>query len=143
MMRLRAVRSLLFDDVAELRLGGGRRRSFEGRAGEPVPDAPTVDDGDPALEQRQRAAIEAARGRAAQAAAVGLLAILVLFALRPRIGPFLVLAGSEEGLFSLGVLAIAVHAGYRLGQRQKLGALLRAWDSLPGRYDGAPAGRSA
>jgi hypothetical protein len=136
-IRLRAVHALLFDDVAELRL-----ESSDGPSSGPGGEPAGADD--PAgAESRWRAAIQRARGRAALVAALDLVAVLVLFIFRRESGPFLVLGESEEGLFTVGVLAIAVHAGYRLGQRQKLGAVLRAWDALPGRYDGAPVGRSA
>lgn len=115
MIRLRAVRSLLVEEVGEVRA--------ETAAEDNLAEAE--------LEERQRAAIEKARRRAALVAALDLVAILVLFALRPRGLPFLVLEGTEQGLFTLAVVVVAVHAGFRLGQRQKLGAVRRALDSLP------------
>ena len=122
MIRLSAVQSLLAEEIAEL------------------PPAREDDTTDPD-ESHQRAAIAKTRSRAALVAAFDLVAILALFAFRQQHGAFLVLGGSEQGLFTLGVIAVAVHAGYRLGQRQKLGAVLRAWDSLPRRYDRSPIGR--
>ena len=104
MLRLSAVRSLLLEDVAELR---------------------------PAADETASGALAKARGRAALVAAFDLLAIAVLFALRPEGLPFLILERSEQGLFTLGVVAVAIHAGYRLGQRQKLGAVERALQALP------------
>ena len=105
MIRLRIVHSVLLEDIAEL--------------------TPPVDSGD------ERAAIAKARLRAGIVGGLSCLAILVLFAFRSSGRPFLVLGASEDGLFTLGVLVVAIHAGYRLGQMQKLGAVLRAWDSLP------------
>lgn len=105
MIRLHVVHALLFEEIAEL--------------------APADASGD------ERAVITKARLRAAFVAGLSCLAILVLFAFRPSGTPFLVLGASEDGLFTLGVLVIAIHAGYRLGQMQKLGAVLRAWESLP------------
>ena len=107
MMHPQAVRSLLVEDIAEL--------SAEEAQGD----------------RGIRAAIDKARSRAALVAAVDWLAILALFAFRPDPKTFLVLANSEQGLFTLGVVAIATHAGYRLGQRQKLGAVGRVLDGLP------------
>lgn len=104
MIRLRAVRSLLLEEVAELR---------------------------PAENDDALADLTRARLRAGLVAAFDWIAIVVLFALRPEGVPFLVLGRSEQALFTLGVLAVATHAGYRLGQMQKLGAVKRAWDSLP------------
>lgn len=120
MLRRRAVHSLLFEEVAELRPAA---------SSEALPKS--IRDSESDDQERQRAAIDRARKRAALVAALDLLAILILFAFRQRAEPFLVLGGTEQGLFTLGVLAVAVHAGYRLGQRQKLGAVLRAWDTLP------------
>ena len=109
MIRLRAVRSLLLEEIAELEPPGA--------AGE------------------ERATIAKARARAGIVTAIDLIAILILFIFRPQATSFLDLGASEQGLFTLGVLAIAVHAGYRLGQMQKLGAVLRALGTLPGSDD--------
>lgn len=104
MLRLQAVRSLLLEEIADLR---------------------------PSQLEDYSVALRRARLRAALIAAVDGIAILVLFALRPGGGAFLVLDRSEQGLFTLGVLAVATHAGYRLAQRQKLAAVERALETLP------------
>lgn len=104
-MHLRAVRSLLLDDIAPLT----RPKS-----------APTTD----------VAVVSRARTRAALVAALDWVAILVLFAWRAG-EPLLVLGPSEEAIFTLGVLAVAVHSGYRLAQMQTLGAVRVALESLP------------
>lgn len=105
MMHLRAVRSLLLDDVALLRRPD---------------DAPAT-----AIEVVSRA-----RARAALVVLLDWAAILALFLWRAG-EPMLVLGATEEAIFTLGVLAVAVHSGYRLAQRQTLGAVERALESLP------------
>ena len=59
------------------------------------------------------------------------LAILTLFALRDGTTGFLSTGASEQGLFTLGVLAVATHAGFRLAQREKYAAVARALEELP------------
>lgn len=106
MIRLAAVRALLLDEIAAL----------------PPDEEPSR----PPTERLARA-----RGRAALVIALDWLAILILFLWRPQ-ESFLILEGSEQGVFTLAVLAVATHAGYRLAQLQIFGTVDRALDSLPG-----------
>ena len=106
MLRVQVVRSLLVDTVASL-----------------APQEPGAG--------ARRAALEKARTRAALVVALDLAAILVLFLWRDGTEAFLVAGGSPEAIFTLGILAVAVHAGFRLGQREKYSAVLRALDALP------------
>lgn len=73
-----------------------------------------------------------ARRRARLVAVVDVAALSVLFALRERTGTFLSFAGTEA-VFTLGVLAVAVHAGFRLAQAESLGAVARACAELEAR----------
>lgn len=110
MMHLRAVRSLLLEDIACLT---------------PANDAPGAD----------LAAVSRARTRAALMATLDWVAILVLFAWRAG-RPLLVLGANEETIFTLGVLAVAVHSGYRLAQMRTFGAVREAIESLGGESSG-------
>lgn len=105
MMRLSAVRSLLLDDIASL--GPDRASAAEGLA-----------------------RLGRARLRAVLVALLDWVAIAVLFAWRGD-RPFLALGATEEGVFTLGIVAVAIHSGYRLAQAQTLGAIRRALESLP------------
>lgn len=104
-MRLSAVRSLLLDDIGSL---------------PPPSGAPS----------EQLAHLSRARRRALLVVALDWLAIAVLFLWRGE-GPFLAPGATEEGIFTLGVLAVATHSGYRSAQIQTLGAIRRALESLP------------
>lgn len=116
MWRTRAVVTMLHEEVAAL----PRERADEG-------DRPS--DGTPALERARR------RGRLI--VALDLAAIAILFFFRDRGMPFLSAGAGEETIFTLGVLAIAVHAGFRLGQLEKLSAVARLSEDLTGRVDEA------
>lgn len=104
MLRLRAVRTILVDDIGHVRLD---------ELDEPI------------------AVVRKARRRLAMMAALDWIAILVLFAFRQIEGPFLLLGAHEQGVFTLGVLAVATHAGYSLGQWEKLGSVIRVLEELP------------
>ena len=106
MLRVEAVRSMLFDGVAGLRL--------EPRAG----DTPEV-------------GLARARRRAIAVAAIDWVAILALFLLRDSGADFLAPGSTERGLFTLGILAVATHSGFRLGQLEKYAAVARTLDQLP------------
>ena len=58
------------------------------------------------------------------------LAILVLVLFGQRAAPALSLGASEETVFTLAILAVATHAGFRLGQLEKLSAVARAGERL-------------
>jgi hypothetical protein len=106
MLRIQAVRSLLIHTVAGV----------------------TSPDTDPGLDV---GVLQAARRRAGAVAALDWAAILILFLWRTGGSGFLPTGASPEGLFSLGLLAVAAHAGFRIGQREKYGAVLRALEGLP------------
>lgn len=73
-----------------------------------------------------------ARRRARLVALLDFAALAVLFALRDRAETFLASEGTEA-VFTLGVLAVAVHAGFRLAQAASLGAVTRACAELEAR----------
>ena len=108
MLRIQAIEELLIDDVAHL------RRS------------------DPSGGERHRELVKA-RQRALLVAVFDWVAIAVLFFLREPLSDFLSLGAGEESVFTLAVLAIAVHSGFRLGQWEKFRAVERAIESL-GRF---------
>jgi hypothetical protein len=110
MLRPRAVRALLLD-VAALRQQGREA----GAAGDDVDEA--------ALRQAAR--------RALLVAAIDALAIVLLFLLRDRSRPFLGLDRSPESVFTIGVLVVAVHLGFRLAQYLQLQRVRRALEALP------------
>ena len=116
MLQIHAVRSILFDDIAGIR---------------PDPRKPH----DPI------AALHKARRRALAVAIADWAAILALFLLRDGSAGFLATGASEQGLFSLGVLAVATHAGFRLGQMEKYAAVARALQALPDGPDDRAAPR--
>jgi hypothetical protein len=111
MWRTRAVRSLLADvaGLRHLRGGDAEEEGVEGRAGDAVEEA-----------------AHRARHRAWFVIALDWAAILVLVLLQRHETPFLVLDRSEQAVFTLAVLAVAVHSGFRLGQAEKYGAVARA-----------------
>lgn len=109
MMRLRAVRSLLVEDVAGL---------------------PRPADGAPGDEASRRRELTAARRRAATVAAVCAVAVGALFVLRERGAPWLAAERGEQGVFTLGVLLVAAYAGFRLAQYLQLKTVTRLWEEL-------------
>ncbi|MCP4200528.1 MAG: hypothetical protein GY769_01175 [bacterium] len=104
MFRTRAVRQLLLEDIA-----GVRRH--------PEPEDSV-------------AALERARRRALLVVVFDWIAILILVFVRARSGEMFSIGPSEDSIFSLGLLAIAAHSGFRLGQLEKIRAVARALDEL-------------
>ena len=119
MLRPRAIRSLLLD-VAAL------RRPPAESAG----TAESLDD--------ERAALRHAARRALLVVVVDALAIAILFAMRDRTRAFLVFDRSPETVFTLGVLLVAIHLGFRLAQYMQLQRVARALDDLPEEPSGSP-----
>ena len=107
MLRIPAVRSLLVEEVA------GVRPSVKDDSEDPL------------------AAIRSARIRAVAVAALDWAAIVTLFLLRDQATDFLGVGAGEQTLFTFGVLALATHAGFRLGQMEKYRAVERALEELP------------
>lgn len=111
MWREPAIRSLLLEDICHLPRG-------DSGPGEH----------DSAREAGQR--LDKARRRAGVIAVVSWIALLVLFALRSSGRTWLPTEAGEETIFTLGVLAVAVYSGFRLGQLEKLTAVSRVLDEL-------------
>lgn len=105
MLRVQAIEDLLIDDIAHL------RRSE-------------------ASAEERRQELAKARQRAILVAVFDWLAIAALFALRDPAASFLSLGAGEESVFTLAVVAVAVHSGFRLGQWEKYRAVERAVESL-------------
>ncbi len=105
MLRPKAVEALLYEEVARLRR-----------------PAETGDE--------RRRELARARGRALLVAVIDWLAIALLFLWRDPLAEFLRLGATEESIFTVAVLAVAVHSGFRLGQRERYGAVDAALRSL-------------
>ena len=112
MLRLRAVRSMLVEEV-----GGLRGAAVES-------DTPEEVGG------REREALTRASRRALFYVALDLAAVTALFILREPATAFLTPGASEEGIFTLGILAIVAHAGYRFAQYRHLRTVARLHQEL-------------
>ena len=111
MLRIRAIQELLIGDVAGIET--------------------TSDDLPGAL-----ARLERARRRAMAVIAIDWTAIGVLVMTRAGRGAILSPGPTEEGIFAFGLLAIAIHSGFRLGQLEKLRAVERTVRELDSRSAG-------
>lgn len=76
--------------------------------------------------------LNVAMRRAGLVALVDIGAIAFLLAMADRSVPFLTLGANERTAFTIGVLGVALHAGFRLAQLLTLRAVRRAVESLPG-----------
>lgn len=137
MLRKRAIRSLLVEEIAGLRLprSDDDRDEAPGEASETAGDGRAAVARDPseaaALEAEvQREALEKSERRALVAVGIDWLALVVLFLFRDPAAPFLPAGPTIETVFTLGVVAVAVHSGFRLGQLEKIRAARRAWDRM-------------
>lgn len=108
---------MLLEDIAGLE----REPPIESESGEPS---------DPALSFRRLAR---ARRRAIAVIALDWAALLILVLARAGSGAYFAVGPTEDGIFALGLLAIAVHSGFRLGQLEKLEAVRRVLDDLASR----------
>ena len=106
MWRTRAVLSLLYEEIAGLRRG----------------EMETTEERDEAMRR--------ARRRAAIVVALDWAAIVVLVLLGERSLPALTFGPTPHVVFTLAILAVAVHSGFRLGQLDKLRAVDRAAERL-------------
>ncbi len=120
MWRTRAVLAMLAEDVAGLRRPGERGQQ---------------DEGDGLTGATELEALAQARRRAVLVVGVDLMAVAVLFLARDHGAPFLPWAASVETVFTLGVLAVTLHAGFRLGQLEKLQAVARLCEDLAAREE--------
>ncbi len=111
MWRQRAVRSMLIEDVAGLRPRAAEK-------------------GDDAAAGAAERALDKAIRRGVLVVALDWIAIAILFLVRDLDFRFLDLGPTEDAVFTLGVLAVAAHSGFRLGQLEKLRAVARACRDL-------------
>lgn len=109
MLRKRAVRSLLVEQIAGLRLN------------DPAADEPD----DEAVDRTERDALDHARKKARALAFLALGALVALFVTRPAAERFLPMNATTDTLFTIGVLTVAIFAGYRLGTLEKLNAVAK------------------
>jgi hypothetical protein len=114
MLRTRAVRSLLLD------VGAVRPPAME-ESGPPVDVQHDAD----------RSVVRQAARRALLVVAIDALALSLLFLLRDRGRAFLALERSPDTVFTIGVLVVAAHLGFRLAQYLQLQRIARALDELP------------
>jgi hypothetical protein len=87
-----------------------------------------------AARRREREALDRAHRRGVLVAALDAAAIVVLLLLREG-DRFLVLARTEEAIFSLGVLVVAVHLGFRLAQVLTVATVRRLHQELAEREE--------
>ncbi len=93
---------------------------------------PEETDSDSEVAQQQRRALERSANRALWVVALDAAALVVLLGWRLRSGQAVLPFGrSEESIFTLGVIGVAIHLGFRLAQRFWLRGVLQAWDDLP------------
>ena len=118
MWRTRAVLSLLHEEIAGLPRGD----ADDGAAGDGV-----AEDG---VGDRWAEAMARARRRALTVVALDWLAILVLVLFGEHALLALSLGPAEGTVFTLAILAVATHAGFRLGQLEKLRAVARAGERV-------------
>ncbi|MEM7480168.1 MAG: hypothetical protein AAF481_03245 [Acidobacteriota bacterium] len=117
MLRSKAVRALLVEEVGGLRV-----------------DRPIAEKGeapDPAAESAaEREALAKASRKALGVALLDLVAVLVLFTFRPAETPFLDPGATEHGVFTLGILLITAHGGFRLAQYLQLRTIGRLHEEI-------------
>ena len=123
MLRPRAVRRLLVEAAGVRPLPS----AAEEGAGQDGPEL--LDDVAAAEREAGRRALDRARHRAVVTVVVDALAIVLLLVLRDD-ERFLSLGRDEETIFTLGVLAVAVHLGFRLSQLLTVGTVRRLHDEL-------------
>lgn len=131
MLRKRAIRSLLVEEVAGLKLATSADRHGEGAADETDrAESPAPEEIAERAREDQLAALERAEKKALFMIGLDWLALVALFLLREPAAPFLPTGPTVDTVFTLGVILVAVHSGYRLGQLEKYRAVRRAWDDL-------------
>lgn len=114
LFRTRAVERILLEDLAGLR--------NDGTPGGEASDAPDEDD--------SRDRLAAARRKAVLVIALDWAALLILLFARARSAEIFSFGPTEESIFAVGILAIAVHSGFRLGQLEKYDAIRRVLEEL-------------
>jgi hypothetical protein len=111
-LRLRAVRSMLVEDVVGLRGAAVESDTAEEVGG------------------REREALTRASRRALFFVVLDLVAVTALFVFREPATAFLTPGATEEGIFTVGILAIVAHAGYRFAQYRHLHTVARLHQEL-------------
>lgn len=125
MLRMRAVRALLFDEVAGLRRGGARSAAPESAA--------AASETEERLQQERE--LDRARRRALVVAVACAAAVVALFVLREPARPWLVPGRGAEGAFAIGVLLVTAYAGFRLAQYLHLRTVARVHRELTEREE--------
>lgn len=129
---------MLIGEVACLRVAGAEpevgSETMEG--GEEVPAPEGLAAAWAAQEDREREALGRARRRAVLVVCLDAAALLVLFLFRDRGEVFLPTGPQEGTIFTLGVILIAVHLGFRLGQYFTYRNVERVVDELAERAEG-------
>lgn len=129
MLRKRAIRSLLVEQVAGLRpREAGPDEPAESTEPERAPGDASSSAAVSAAAELE--ALKKAVRRALLMVGLDWIALAVLFLLRDRGATFLPMDGTVETVFTLGVIAVAIHSGFRLGQLEKYRAVSRAYDEL-------------
>ena len=116
MWRTNAVISMLVEDVAELRIVAS-------------PEVPS-EQGEAPTDRPQMEALAKARRRAILVSLVNWIALVILLAFHSGPQPFLPFGPSTDTVFTLGVLAVAMHSGFRLGQARTYKAVSRVSQEL-------------
>ncbi len=123
MLRKRAIRSLLVEQVAGLL--PRETEAEEPANGEAAPAEAAVQEAAAEVE-----ALHKAKRRALLMVGLDWIALAALFLLRDRGATFLPMDGTIETIFTLGVVAVAIHSGFRLGQLEKYRAVSRTYENL-------------
>lgn len=120
MLRPRAIRSLLVEEVAALRVPGPPAGG----------DVEAAEERDRLRVEAEREALERAERRALLVVGLDWIALVVLFLFRDPTAVFLPMDATVDSVFTLGVVAVAVHSGFRLAEGSKFRAVRRAWEEL-------------
>lgn len=123
MLRLRAVRSLLVEEVGGI--AGSRYRRWSRGEPDEASEEQTPEERDEVL----RDELERASRKALGMVVLCWTAIVVLFLTHENPDRFLSFQGIET-VFTVGILVIATYAGFRLGQWEKYRAVTRAVEEL-------------
>jgi len=132
MLRKRAIRSLLVEEVAALRLPEADEEpdQTDAESATASSEAPGAEDRAELREQEQEEALRHAERRARLIVALDWIALAVLFVLRDTTEAFLPFGAMIDTVFTLGVVAVAIHSGFRLGQLEKYRAIARVYERL-------------
>lgn len=133
MLRPRAVREMLVE-AAGVRVVAPAGVEGAGVEGEEEAGGEAPERAAEAARLREREELDRAHRRGVFVAVLDAVAIAVLLLLREE-DRFLVLSRNEETVFTLGVLVVAVHLGFRLSQVLTLGTVRRLHEELTEREE--------